>query len=54
MCAFVTLPADYVEEANLHAKLASRKPVRQSYGNMQERSATCLTLSGGAIERAMS
>lgn len=36
--AFVTLPAQYVEEPNLHAELANRKPVRQFFGKMRERS----------------
>lgn len=36
--AFMTLPAEFVEEAILHAELASRKPVRQFFGRMRERS----------------
>ncbi len=36
--AFLTLPAEHVEEAILHAELASRKPVRQFFGEMRERS----------------
>ena len=36
--AFLTLPAEYVEESILHAELASRKSVRQFFGKMRERS----------------
>ncbi|WP_160168661.1 hypothetical protein [Sulfitobacter pontiacus] len=35
--AFAKLPAEYIEEATLHAELASRKPVRQFFGKMRER-----------------
>lgn len=37
--AFLTLPAEHVEEARLHAELANRTPVRRFFGKMRERSA---------------
>lgn len=37
--SFVTLPAEYIEEAILHAELANRIPVRQFFGKMLKRSA---------------
>lgn len=37
--AFVTLPAEHVEEAMLHSELANRTPVRRFFGKMRERSA---------------
>ncbi len=36
--AFVTLPAEYVEEAIVHSELANRPPVRQFFAKMRERS----------------